>query len=164
MFYWSALWLVGDIWYKIPPNLKSQKKRNIYIGYKITYMGNYKEDKMAETKRIKIRYVDINVKKGSFVSRLMLSDKKAYDFSDISLLRKILSNEKAKILYILKTTKPKSIYSLAKDLDRDFKSVREDLKILERFGFIEFHSAKTGRRRSLVPVLIVDKLEIIINI
>jgi len=119
---------------------------------------------MAEKKRTKIRYVDINVKKGSFVSRLMISGKKPYDLSDISLLRKILSNEKAKILYILKTKKPKSIYSLAKDLDRDFKSVREDLKVLERFGFIEFHSAKTGKRRSLAPVLTVDKMEIVINI
>ena len=119
---------------------------------------------MADKKRTKTRYVDINVKRGSFVSRLMISDKKAYDLSDISLLRKILSNEKAKILYVLNTKKPKSIYALAKDLGRDFKSVREDLKLLERFGFIEFHSARVGKRKSLVPVLTVDRIEIIIDI
>jgi predicted transcriptional regulator len=75
-----------------------------------------------------------------------------------------LSNEKARILYALKSEKPKSIYALAKILGRDFKSVRDDIKILERFGFIEFHSEKTGERESLMPVLIINKLQIIIDI
>lgn len=118
---------------------------------------------MASKKRTKIRYVDVNVNKGSFVSKL-IGTKKSHDFSDIKLLRNILSNEKARILYALKIKKPKSIYALAKMLGRDFKSVREDIKVLERFGFIDFHAEKTGKRESLMPVLAIDKLQIIIDI
>ncbi|MDO8516774.1 MAG: HTH domain-containing protein [Nanoarchaeota archaeon] len=119
---------------------------------------------MPENKRVKTRYVDIVVKKNIFVPKFINSDKESYDLSDISLLRKLLSNEKAKILYSLKNKKQDSIYSLAKELHRDFKSVRQDLKLLERFGFIEFHTKKNGKRKSLVPVLVVDKMEIIVNI
>jgi predicted transcriptional regulator len=87
-----------------------------------------------------------------------------HDFSDVKLLRNLLSNEKSRILHLLKSENPKSIYGLAKILGRDFKSVRQDVKVLERFGFIEFHSEKNGRRESLKPVLIVDKVEIVVNI
>ena len=118
---------------------------------------------MAPKKKTKTRYVDINVNKGNFVSKLV-GAKKSHDFSDIKLLRSILSNEKARILYALKTNNPKSIYALAKLLGRDFKSVRDDIKILERFGFIEFHAENTGKRESLMPVLVIDKLQIIIDI
>jgi predicted transcriptional regulator len=118
---------------------------------------------MAPKKKTKIRYVDVNVNKGSFVSKL-IGAKKSHDFSDIKLLRSILSNEKARILYALKIKKPKSIYALAKLLGRDFKSVREDIKVLERFGFIEFHAERTGKREALMPVLVINRLQIIIDI
>ena len=118
---------------------------------------------MAQKKKTKTRYVDINVGRGNFVLKL-IGTKKSHDFSDIKLLRNLLSNEKARILYTLKFNNPTSIYSLAKLLGRDFKSVREDIKILERFGFIEFHTEKSGKRESLRPVLAIDRLEIIIDI
>jgi predicted transcriptional regulator len=118
---------------------------------------------MAQKKKIKTRYIDINVNPSGFVSKFFRVSKK-HDFSDIALLRNILSNEKARILYTLKRNKPKSIYELAKILKRDFKSVREDVKILEKFGFIEFHSGKTGKRESLIPKLSLDKMQIIVNI
>ncbi len=118
---------------------------------------------MAKKPRTKVRYVEINANEEGFVSKL-IGEKKPHDFSDIKILRNLLSNEKARILYALKNTKPKSIYSLAKLLGRDFKSVHSDIKVLERFGFIEFHAEKTGKRESLMPVLTVDKLQIIIDI
>ena len=118
---------------------------------------------MAQKSKTKTRYVDVNVNKGGFVSKLIGADK-SHDFSDIKLLRNLLSNEKARILFTLKSKNPKSIYALAKFLGRDFKSVRDDVKVLERFGFLEFHAEKTGKRESLKPVLIIDKLQIIIDI
>ena len=118
---------------------------------------------MATKNKTKIRYVDVNVNKGNFVSKLIGADK-SHDFSDIKLLRNLLSNEKARILYILKSKNPTSIYALAKLLGRDFKSVREDISVLERFGFIEFHSEKVGKRESLKPVLVINKLQIVIDI
>jgi len=114
--------------------------------------------------KTKTRYVDVNVREESFITRLIGAGSKKHNFSDIALLRKILSNEKARILYTLKHKHPKSIYGLAKIIGRDFKSVHEDLKILERFGFIEFHSTKTGKREALTPVLTIDRLNIVISI
>lgn len=118
---------------------------------------------MTQNKKIKTLYVDINVNEDSFVSKL-IGGKKSHDFSDIKLLRSLLSNEKSRILHVLKHHNPTSIYATAKLLGRDFKSVRDDIKVLERFGFIEFHAEKVGKRESLKPVLIADKLQIIINI
>ena len=72
----------------------------------------------------------------------------------------MLSNEKAKILYSIRYDKPTSIYHLSKLLKRDFKSVREDLIVLEKFGFIEFKKELKGNRKSLKPVLVIDSLHI----
>ena len=118
---------------------------------------------MASKKRTKTRYVEVNVGSKNFVSKL-IGEKKSHDFSDIKLLRNLLSNEKSRILHVLKSKNPRSIYELAKILGRDFKSVREDIKVLERFGFIEFHAEKTGNRESLKPVLVIDSLQIQIEI
>ena len=120
---------------------------------------------MAEkTKRkSKTKHININMKKGGFVSRLIGSGTKNRK-TDIALLRNLLSNEKAKIIYKLKYQNPKSIYELAKSLGRDFKSVRDDLIILKNFGLIEFQSEKTGKRKSLAPKLATQQLNIIIDI
>ena len=119
---------------------------------------------MVIRERIKVRYVDLNLRKSGFTSKFIASDNKSYNFSDIALLRGLFSNEKAKILYFLKHKKPKSIYDLAKSLKRDLKSVRQDLKLLERFGFIEFVRSKQGKRISLIPRLSTDGMEIKITI
>ncbi|MAH43480.1 hypothetical protein CL614_07245 [archaeon] len=118
---------------------------------------------MADKKRTKTRYISLNVNEAGFVSKIV-GGKKAHDFSDVTLLRKLLSNEKSRILHALKFKKPRSIYSLAKLLGRDFKSVHEDLKLLERFGFIEFHAEKKGKRESLAPVLVVDEINLAVRV
>ncbi|HIG52198.1 hypothetical protein CXT76_01315 [Candidatus Parvarchaeota archaeon] len=91
-------------------------------------------------------------------------DKKSYDFEGISTMRKLLSNEKARILNVIKEKNPKSIYDLSKILDRDFKSVSEDIKLLEKFGFIDLLKEKTGKRERLKPVVIIDSLNIQIKL
>jgi predicted transcriptional regulator len=118
---------------------------------------------MADKKRVKTRYVDINVRGESFVSKLTGGPKK-FDLSDIALLRSLITNEKAKILHVIKTQNPSSIYQLARFLGRDFKAVWKDLNVLKRFGIIEFHLNKKGKRKSLQPILTLDSLQIIINI
>jgi len=117
---------------------------------------------MAQKKRTKTRHINVNVRPGGFVSRLIGSGQKQ-DFSDIALLRQLLSKEKARIISALKQQKPQSIYALAKIIGRDFKSVREDLKLLEKFGLVEFHPVKTGKRNALVPTISIEQLQIVIN-
>lgn len=113
--------------------------------------------------KTKTREITIRESKGAF-SLLKKSgvSKKDYNFSGVLALRQLLSNEKARILHAIKIQKPNSIYDLAKKLGRGFKSVSDDIKLLERFGFIELIEEKTKNRIRHRPEIVVDN--IIINI
>ena len=118
---------------------------------------------MAKT--IKTRTITLEQKQGTFstiFSRFRSEKKK--EVSDIAVLRNLITNEKARILHIVKTKQPNSLYQLAKILGRDFKSVRQDLMVLEKFGFIEMIPIHKGKRETLKPVLALDILEIKIQI
>ena len=110
--------------------------------------------------------ISIVADKGAFSSFFWKrsGSKKDYDFEGLTSLRNLLSNEKARMLNVIKLKKPKSIYELARTLNRDFKSVSEDIKLLDRFGFIDLISEKTGKRERLKPVLVVDSIKIEINL
>jgi len=113
---------------------------------------------MAKTKT---REITITESKGVFsIFKLKGASKKNYDFEGISALRQLLNNEKARILHIIKTQKPRSIYDLAKRLGRGFKSVNDDIKLLERFGFIEMIEEKTKNRVRHRPEIVVDAVTI----
>jgi predicted transcriptional regulator len=116
--------------------------------------------------KTKTREINIVEEMGTFTSifKKFSGETKDYNFEGISALRKLLSNERARLLYTIKNEKPISVYSLAKKLGRNFKSVSEDIKLLERFGFIELISEKTGNRERLKPVLVVDSIYINIKI
>ncbi|MFH1500646.1 MAG: hypothetical protein ABIE22_01745 [archaeon] len=111
------------------------------------------------------RTVNLYVTPSTFSSifKRITGDRSEYDFSGITELRQCLSNEKAKILHIIKNKEPESIYHLAKLVSRDFKSVNNDVKLLERFGFIELKSELSGKRKRLKPVLSIDSLNVVIN-
>ena len=109
----------------------------------------------------KIREITISESKGAFsIFQKPGASKKDYDFEGILALRQLLSNEKARILHVIKHQNPKSIYELAKILDRNFKSVNDDLKLLERFGFIDFIAEKTKNRIRHRPEVIIDTITI----
>jgi len=113
----------------------------------------------------KIRDITIKESQGTFsLFRKQGISKKDYDFSGLLALRQLLNNEKARILHVIKTEKPKSIYELAKKLNRGFKSVNDDLKLLERFGFIDFVEEKTKNRIRHRPEIVVDTVTINVRI
>jgi predicted transcriptional regulator len=113
----------------------------------------------------KTREITITESKGAFsIFKKTKSSKQNYDFEGLSSLRQLLSNEKARILHIIKTQNPNSIYDLAKKLNRGFKSVNDDLKLLERFGFIEFIEEKTKNRIRHRPVIVIDTITIHLKI
>ncbi|MFH1325674.1 MAG: hypothetical protein ABIH49_02815 [archaeon] len=113
----------------------------------------------------KIREIIIKESKGTFsIFKKTNVSKDSYDFSGISALRRLLSNEKARMLNAIKTQKPGSIYELAKILGRDFKSVKKDISLLERFGFVEFTKEKTKNRTRHKPELTTDSVTIHIKI
>jgi len=110
--------------------------------------------------------ITITDDKGAFTSffKRIAGEKSEYDFKGLASLRSLLSNEKARILHAIKLRNPKSIYHVAKIVQRDFKSVSEDIKMLEQFGFIDLVKEKTGNRQRLKPVLIVDTIKIELKI
>ena len=110
------------------------------------------------------REITIKRSKGAFSIFKKGSSKEDYDFSGILALRQLLSNEKARILHVIKTQKPKSIYELAKKLNRGFKTVNDDVKLLERFGFIELIEEKTKNRIRHRPAIMVDTISINVKI
>lgn len=113
----------------------------------------------------KTREITITQSKGTFsLFKKAKTSKKDYDFEGLSVLRKILSNEKARLLNAIKTQSPGSIYDLAKKLDRNFKSVSDDVKLLERMGFIELIEEKTKKRIRHKPVIVVDTVTLHIRV
>ncbi|MEX0920978.1 MAG: hypothetical protein WDZ62_01815 [Candidatus Pacearchaeota archaeon] len=117
---------------------------------------------MATTKT---REITITESKGTFsIFKRSGFSKKDYNFEGLSVLRRLLSNERARILHVIKTQEPRSIYDLAKKLGRNFKSVSDDVKLLERFGFIELLEEKTKKRVRHKPVVSVETLTIHIKV
>lgn len=115
--------------------------------------------------KTKTREITLTHAKGAFsIFKKPGTSKEDYDFSGILALRQFLSNEKARILHVIKTQNPISIYDLAKKLNRGFKAVNDDIKLLERFGFIELIEEKTKKRSRLRPVIVVDTITIHIKI
>lgn len=113
----------------------------------------------------KIREITIKDDKGVFsILKKGGTSKGDFDFSGMLALRQLLSNEKARILHVIKTENPQSIYDLAKKLKRNFKAVRDDLKLLERFGFIDFIEEKTKNRIRHKPEIVVDSVTIKIKV
>jgi predicted transcriptional regulator len=114
----------------------------------------------------KTRIIDIYEKSGTFSSvfRRFTGQKEDYNYSDLALLRQLLSNEKARLMHVVKTKQPKSIYELAKFLGRDFKSVRDDIILLNKFGFIDLIEEKQNNRTTHRPVITATTLNITIRI
>jgi len=79
----------------------------------------------------------------------------------LDVLRKALTPERLRIIHVIKTKKPESIYELAKILGRDRASVTRDLEYLKLLGLIEFEDVKDVRDKKK-PVVTYD--EIVISI
>lgn len=118
--------------------------------------------KVQMAKKLKSKAITLSVTSTKFTSLFnrLRGEKSDPEFNEVSQLRSMLSNEKARILYTIKNNNPISIYNLSKILKRDFKSVRQDLLILEKFGFIEFEKNANKGRKSLKPVLSISSLHI----
>jgi len=115
--------------------------------------------------KIKIRDITLVESKGAFsIFKKTKDNKEDYDFSGVHILRQVLNNEKARILHVIKTQKPNSIYELAKKLGRSFKAVNDDIRLLERIGFIDLIREKTKNRIRYRPEIIVDTIQINIKI
>lgn len=113
----------------------------------------------------KTREISIRESKGAFsILKDTKISKKDYNFNGLTALRQLLNNEKARMIHVIKTKKPTSLYDLAKKLNRNFKSVVDDIKLLERFGFVELVKEKTKNRVRHKPKVVVNNVTIHIKI
>jgi len=112
-------------------------------------------------KREGVRNISLQIDRSTFSTIFHLFSRESL-FSELSVLRNLLTNEKARIIHTIKEQRPQSLYVLAKKLGRDFKSVRQDVKTLEHFGIVKLVRIdhKHYKRKSLKPVLELDGLQI----
>jgi predicted transcriptional regulator len=82
--------------------------------------------------------------------------KTAVYFSNITDLRKALTEKRLELLKIVKDRKPSSIYELARMVDRDVKNVIQDVGYLQEIGMIDV--AETQDKK--VPTVNYDVLSL----
>ena len=78
-------------------------------------------------------------------------------FENINTLKNILTDKKLALLRTIKERKPKSIYELAKMVNRDIKNINADVSKLSELGFITLTKSKTERIR-VSPTVNYDKI------
>lgn len=64
-------------------------------------------------------------------------------FISVEAMRQVLTESRLALLRAIRTRRPRSIAELAKLVERDFKNVRADVKVLSDLGLVE---AKAGPR------------------
>ncbi|HHT9146767.1 MAG TPA: HVO_A0114 family putative DNA-binding protein, partial [Candidatus Wunengus sp. YC61] len=68
-------------------------------------------------------------------------------FTNLDVMRKVLTEERLRILKTIKKANPSSIYELAKILKRDIKNTFDDVPYLTDIGLIELKKSKEGREK-----------------
>jgi predicted transcriptional regulator len=85
-------------------------------------------------------------------------------FTSIEAARNFLTRERLALLRTIRTRRPSSLYELAKMVDRDFKNVQEDIRILERHGLVRIAREPRGKRKVKVPRAPFDEIALRIAI
>lgn len=78
-------------------------------------------------------------------------------FTNLDVMRKVLTEERLRILKTIKKAHPSSIYELAKILKRDIKNTFDDVQYLAEVGLIELKKSKVGREK-ITPMVNYDKI------
>jgi predicted transcriptional regulator len=73
-------------------------------------------------------------------------------FESLDAMRKVLTEERLRILKTVKKEQPQSIYELAKILHRDIKNTFGDVQFLAQAGLIELKKIKDGREKTMPRV------------
>ena len=81
---------------------------------------------------------------------------------NVNVFRKMLTEERLRLLICIKERKPESVYAVAKMLKRDRSNVIADLTMLANLGFVELNEER-GSRMMTRPVTPYDKIEISIE-
>ncbi len=78
-------------------------------------------------------------------------------FENLDTMRKVLTDERIRILKMIKKGHPQSIYELAKMLHRDIKNTFDDVQFLADAGMIDLKKTKNGREKT-TPTVNYDRI------
>lgn len=77
-----------------------------------------------------------------------VKNRSTLSFESLKALRMFITDERLRILRVVRKDHPESIYELAKILKRDTKNVSDDVHFLAAVGLLEIEESKDGRRRA----------------
>lgn len=80
-------------------------------------------------------------------------------FTNLESITKVFSKTRIEILITIIHEKPQSIYELAKILNRDFKNVHSDVKLLAEIGLIKLQESGDARH-GLIPIAKFSGIEL----
>ena len=80
-------------------------------------------------------------------------------FNNVETLRSILTTERVRVLHCIKEKKPKSIYELAKMLDRNWRLVAKDVELLSNLGIVKLEK-KEKPKEIIRPIVNFNKMNI----
>lgn len=78
-------------------------------------------------------------------------------FESLDAMRKVLTEQRIRILKTIKQDHPASIYELAKMLHRNVKNTFDDVQFLAEMGLIELEKTTNGREKTM-PHVNYDKI------
>lgn len=116
-----------------------------------------------KVKKIKVGIKDIKTALDNFAAKAeaiergeKVKKEAGIYFTSLEAFRKALTPKRLELLHIIKTRKPSSINELSRFAKRNIKNVAEDVKHLERIGFIVIEE---GKRKSM-PVVKYDRINL----
>lgn len=80
-------------------------------------------------------------------------------FNNVETLRSILTTERVRVLHCIKEKKPKSIYELAKMLDRNWRLVAKDVELLSNLGIVKLEKSEKPKE-AIRPIVNFSKMNI----
>ncbi len=99
-----------------------------------------------------------NIERGEKVKK-----HEAVYFESLEAMRKVLTEERLRIVKVIKKEHPASIYELAKILGRDVKNTFDDVQFLAQAGLVELRKTKDVREKT-TPEVNYDKILLEISV
>lgn len=97
-------------------------------------------------------------------NRLPQKEDRIIYIESIEAARKLMTNERIRLLSTVRERKPNSLYELAKIMHKNFKTVSVDANMLEEIGLIKFERHKVGLKELIKPIVSANKIQMEVSI
>ena len=126
---------------------------------------------MIKSKELKIYIEDTNQFKKKMKKELnYINNNKtkkitedSISFQSLEQLRTFLTPKRIELLRTIRHKEPKSIYELAKIVNRTTENVNTDVKLLKNLGFVKLKKVEENRIK-VIPMVSYDKMTLEIDV